>query len=166
MLPALAHFKVIILITFQDLELNSTEATEWSARSGTRSSRQSVVIAIARTYRDLGPIVCDDDLRLQCGSVDWEGEECIATARQLCVFPREHDSQREPVIQPYWLCRTLRSARLSFGIMYLMSMLGLQGLIVCPTNVSNLDVACGYSDYLPIALDAGMSVFLANRLKA
>lgn len=183
-MPAPQNLQVITSITLQDLELNFTEATEWSPNSATKSALAAFTLpfnfpiditglqsSIAVNYNG------DDVAVLPIGSISTTtevAERIIHLAFSGVPFNVYGDKHNQFAS---FLEATTVSANQSFGLVgsanttadlaigqvviqniafdVTTSIAGLQGLNTQPTNISNLDVNHGYPDYLLITVNAG-----------
>lgn len=184
LLPAPQNLKVINSITLQDLELNFTEGTEWGPSTGTKSSLASFSLPFAfpidvtGLQASIGVNYNGDDIAvLPIGSIPTTtdvAERIIHLAFSGVPFDVYGDKHSQ---FSSFLESTTVSQNQSFGLLgsantttniaigqvviqniafdVTTSIAGLQGLNSRPTNISNLDVYHGYTDYLQINVDAG-----------
>lgn len=184
LLPAPQGLQVIKSITLQDLELNFTESTEWSPISGTKSTLAAFDLPFAFPI-DVTGLQSNIAVNYEGNDVAVLPIGLTATTTDVAsriihlafnnvpfeVFGDQHsnfasflESTTVNSEQSFSLIGAANTTtNIAIGEVVIQdiafnvqtSIAGLQGLKARPTNISNLDVAHGFPDYLLINVDAG-----------
>lgn len=176
--------QVIKTITLEDLELNFTDSTVWNPASATKTTLAAFTLPfnfpiditelaseIAVQYNGNDVAVLPIGLTATSTNVEERIIHLAFSGVPFDVYSDKHDdfaaflaSTTVSENQAFGLSGSANTtAHIAIGDIIIQnigfdvdtSILGLQGLKTRPTNVSNLDVAHGYSDYLLITVDTG-----------
>lgn len=186
LLPAPQNLQVIQTIQLEDLELNFTQPTEWAPMAATRNTQAGFSLPFAFPI-DVIALDTSIGVQYQGNDVAVlpVGHRDVTTdvpTREITlafdgvpfsVYPNQHDNFQT------FLQQTTTTASQAFNLIgsantttsiaigqiviqniafnVETSIGGLQGLKTRPTNVTQVDVAHGYSDYLLITAQSGKS---------